>query len=296
MGLGSRTLFEGEVRMSGLADDPDTTDTVAQVQFKPRAHPEQPRELAMFLPMTAVAALRDCRAAPTHAQPFLDICGELIDALLGWDPTTGSFSLRQAVSGPSISQEDLAFVYGDQPVNEEMADAWLRQCLPRVSSNGAGGHHRRFKAELRTPRRARGVPFVAMLSRNRNPFLEIEATLAMFEAAANSRDYQATVRPATATLKRVLDFNAEVFDGGIPDFGEATWLYQLASAVSAAEDPLTGPLPQFFGTNTSGEEAVAMSKLGRWLRESGLDEDAAAQELTRRMDAGQPMPWEEQQT
>jgi hypothetical protein len=293
MGLTYRTLFDGEALLSGLADEPDANDVVAQVQFKAHGRAEQPRDLALFLPMTVVATLRDCRAAPTHAQPFLDICGELADALLGWTPAAGPFSLRGAVSGPSLSQEDIAYIYGGERVNEEMLDSWLRQCLPRVSDDGASGHRRRFKAELREPRRAGGIPFVAMSNRNRNPFLEIVGTLAMFGAAAQSRDYHGTIRPTAATLKRMLDFNADVFGAGIPEFSEATWLYQLVMAVSTAEDPLTGPLPQFFGTDTAGEETVMMTKLGRWARETGLDESAAAQELVRRMDAGEPMPWEQ---
>ncbi|HLI59057.1 MAG TPA: hypothetical protein VKV21_05265 [Solirubrobacteraceae bacterium] len=146
-------MFEGEARLSDLGDDPEGTDVVAQVQFKAHGRPEQPRDLAAFLPMTVVAALRDCRAAPTHTQPFLDICGELADALLGWNPTANPFSLRQTVDEPSLSREDIAIIYGDeQQPNEEMVDSWLRQCLPRVHGDGTvSGHRRRFKAELRIP-------------------------------------------------------------------------------------------------------------------------------------------------
>ena len=297
MGLSSRTLFGGEVMLSGLVDDPEATDTVAQAQFKAHGRMEQPRDLAAFLPMSVVAVLRDCRAAPTHAQPFLDICGELANALLAWTPAAGEFTLRQAIGEPSMSQEVIALIYADEEqANKEMVDSWLRQCLPRVSSDGTvHGHRRRFKAELRSSRRAGGIPFVAMSNRNRNPFLEIEGTLAMFEAAAQTRDYYATVRPAAATLKRVLDFHVEVLSGGVPDFTEATWLYQLANACSKAEDPLTGPLPSFSGTDTSGRETVTMAKLGRWARQAGLDDRTAAQELARRIEAGESMPWEEPQ-
>jgi hypothetical protein len=90
MGLMSRTSFEAAVRLSGLGDDPDSTDAVAEVQFKANRRPEQPRDLAMFLPMSVVAVLRGCGSDPTHAQPFLDICGELADALLDWDPAVGT--------------------------------------------------------------------------------------------------------------------------------------------------------------------------------------------------------------
>ena len=48
MGLSSRTLFGGEVMLSGLVDDPEATDTVAQAQFKAHGRMEQPRDLAAF--------------------------------------------------------------------------------------------------------------------------------------------------------------------------------------------------------------------------------------------------------
>jgi hypothetical protein len=131
-----------------------------------------------------------------------------------------------------------------------------------------------------------------MSNRNRNSFLEIEGTLAMFEAVARTRDFQATTRPAAAGLRRLLDFNADVFGEDIPGFAEATWLYELAVAVSVADDPLTAPLPSFSGTDGSGEEAVAMAKMGRWVRESGLDTGAAVAELQRRQEAGEPMAWQ----
>src|SRR5450755_892745 len=292
MGLTFRNVFSADVLLTGLGDDPDSTDVAAQVRFEAYGRPEQPRDLARFLSMTVVATLRDCRSAPTHTGPFLAICSELADALLDWDPAAGgTFSLRTEISEPFLDTEGLALIYDSGGATEEMVDSWLRQCLPRVSNEAVGGHRRRFKATLKEPRRAGGVPFVAPSSRN--VFLEIEGTLAMFEAAARSRDYSATTRPAAATLRRLLDFNEAVFGGdAIPGFSEATWLYQLAGAVSAAEDPLTGPLPRFVGTDTPGEEAVGMLKLGRWVGESGLDADAAAREIERRMQAGEPMPWE----
>jgi hypothetical protein len=119
----------------------------------------------------------------------------------------------------------------------------------------------------------------------------ILGTLAMFEAMARSRDYHDTTRPAAATTRRLLDFNADVFGETIPGFGEATWLYQLANEVSVAEDPLTCGLPHFSGK--APEEAVMHIKLGRWVRESGLTADAARRERHRCMEAGEPMPWDE---
>lgn len=292
MSLTCREVFSADVLLTGLGDDPDSTDVAAQVRFEAHGRSEQPRDLARFLSMTVVATLRDCRSAPSHAEPFLGICSELADALLDWDPAAvGTFSLRTAISEPFLDAEGLALIYDGGGATEEMVDCWLRQCLPRVSNESVGGHRRRFKATLKEPRRAGGIPFVAPSSRN--VFLEIEGTLAMFEAAARSRDYSATTRPAAATLRRLLDFNEEVFGGdAIPGFGEATWLYQLAGAASVAEDPLTGPLPRFSGTDTPGEEAVGVVKLGRWARESGLDSDAAAREVERLLQAGEPMPWE----
>jgi hypothetical protein len=243
MSLTSRKLMSAEVLLTGLGDEPGSTDVVAQVRFEAHGRPEQPRDLAAFLPMSVVATLRGCRSAPTHAAPFLEICGEVADALLGRDPSPAEpFSLRTTVSEPVFDQEMLAFMYDGGPASEEMVDSWLRQCLPRIGDDPAGGHRRRFKATMKEPRRAGGVPFVAPWSRN--SFLAIEGTLAMFEAAARSRDYQATVRPVAATLRRLLDFNHEAFGTAIPDFGGATWLYQLAATVSVAEDPLTAPLPQ----------------------------------------------------
>lgn len=174
-------------------------------------------------------------------------------------------------------------IYGGASApSEEMIDSWLRQCLPEVREQRTGGHRRRFKASLVEPRRPGGSAFVAMSNRNRNSFLEVEGTLAMFEAVAQTRDYATTTRPAAATLRRLLDFNADVFGENIPGFGEATWLYELAASVSAAEDPLTAPLPSFSGTDGSGDQAVAMAKMGKWARESGLHNAAAATELLRR--------------
>lgn len=294
MRLTSRKMFSAEVLLTGLGDNPEATDTAAQVQFEAHGRPEQPRDLAAFLAMTVVATLRGTRSAPTHAQPFLDLCDELTDALLDRDPAAGAaFSLRQAIGEPTFDAEMLALIHDGGAASEEMVDSWLRQCLPRVGSTGAGGHRRRFKVTMKEPRCAGGIAFVASSNRNRNSFLEIEATLAMFEAATHSRDYAVTVRPAAATLRRVLDFNAEAFGGEIPGFGEATWLYQLAAVVSVAEDPLTCPLPQFSGTNTSGDETLMMVKMGRWARESGLHEGAAARELGRRVQAGEGMPWDD---
>jgi hypothetical protein len=293
MGLMSRTSFEAEVRLSGLSDDPESTDTVAQVQFKANGRPERPRDLALFLPMSVVAVLRGCRSAPTHSQSFLDICGELADALLDWDPAAQRpFSLREAIDEPFLDAEGLALIYDGGGASEEMVDSWLRHCLPRVSDQAAGGHRRRFKAELREPRRSEGVSFVALSSRNRNSFLEIQGVLAMFESAAVTRDYAATVRPAAATLRRLLDFNAEAFGAQSPEFAEATWLYQLAEAISQAQDPLSAPLPTFAGTDVPGEQALMEVKLGRWARASGLDAEQAAQELSRRLQAGEPVPWD----
>jgi hypothetical protein len=37
-------------------------------------------------------------------------------------------------------------------------------------------------------------------------------------------------------------------------------------------------------------------KLGRWARESGLDAEQAAQEVSRRMQAGEPLPWDKPAT
>ncbi|MHB8660021.1 MAG: hypothetical protein ACYC91_19195 [Solirubrobacteraceae bacterium] len=194
------------------------------------------------------------------------------------------------ISEPDFDTETLALLY-DGEANGDMVDSWLRQCLPRVSSDRIGGHRRKFNATMQEPR-AGGIPYVALASRN--AFLGIQGTLAMFEAAAQSRDFDATVRPAAATLRRVLDFNTEAFGGEIPEFGEATWLYQLTATVSMAENPLSCPLPQFVGTDSSPQETMMMVRMGKWMRESGLDETAAAQELTRRMNAGEPLPWDQQ--
>ena len=296
MSLTSRKVLSAEVTLTGLGDDPDGSDVAAQVEFRAHGRPEQPRDLAGFLAMTVVATLRGCRSAPTHAGPFLDICGELANALLQWNPDSGGrFSLREAISEPLLDNESLMLIYGGATApSEEMIDSWLRQCLPEVREQRTGGHRRRFKASLVEPRRAGGSAFVAMSNRNRNSFLEVEGTLAMFEAVAQTRDYGTTTRPAAATLRRLLDFNADVFGENIPGFGEATWLYELAASVSAAEDPLTAPLPSFSGTDGSGDQAVAMAKMGKWARESGLDNAAAATELLRRQEAGEPMPWEPQ--
>jgi len=291
MNLMSRKVFSAEVLLAGLGDDPESTDVVAQVQFKSHGRAEEPRDLAGFLGMSVVATLRGCRSAPTHARPFLDICSELADGLLVWNPSsTEPFSLRQVIGEPLFDQEGLALIYDGGAASEEMIDSWLRQCLPRVGAERTGGHRRKFKAVLKQPRRAGAVPFVAPWSRN--SFLAIQGTLAMYEAAALSRDYHTTTRPAAATLRRLLDFNEEAFRGELPGFGETTWLYQLAGTAAVAEDPLTCEPPRFSGTDSSGEESMMMLKLGRWARESGLDADAAAREITRRTQAGEPMPWD----
>jgi hypothetical protein len=292
MGLMSKKVFSGSVRLSGLPDEPGPSDVVAQVQFEAHGRPEQPRDMAAFLAKCLIANLRGSRSAPTHAEPCIDITGEVADALLSWNPDAGdAFRLRDVVDDPLYGPETLALMYDPAGPSEEMVDTWLRQLLPRVAPEPVGGRRRRFAATMTTGRRS-GATFVKPSSRN--SFLAIQGMLAMIEAAAQTRDWGTTVLPTAATLRRVLDFNREAFGGGIPDFGEATWLYELVDAVALAEDPLTSPLPQFSGTDSSGDEALAMVKLGRWMRESGLDEGSAAAELQRRTAAGEPMPWEEQ--
>jgi hypothetical protein len=38
---------------------------------------------------------------------------------------------------------------------------------------------------------------------------------------------------------------------------------------------------------------VMLAKMGRWIAESGLSQDAAARELSRRVNAGEPLPWDD---
>jgi hypothetical protein len=40
-----------------------------------------------------------------------------------------------------------------------------------------------------------------------------------------------------------------------------------------------------------GKPRALEATMGRWVRESGLSTEEAAAELTRRMDAGEPLPW-----
>jgi hypothetical protein len=291
MGVMSRKVMTAEVTLSGIEDDPASSEVAAQVRFTIHGRSETPRDLVALLPMAVVGTLRGCRSAPNHAQPFLTICGEVVDALLECDPAEApSFRLRDAIFEPY----DLSHIwaeFGDDSVTEDMVDCWLRQCMPQITSDVAGGHKRRFTATLKAPRRANFVPFVAPWSRN--AFVGIQGTLAMFEAAARSRDYAATTRPIAATTRRVLDFSEEVFGPEtIPGLAEATWLYQLVDAIHDADDPLTADLPVFV-EGESGDQTVATAKMGRWATESGLSAEAAARELTRRVNAGEPLPWED---
>jgi hypothetical protein len=58
MNLLSKTLITADVHLSGLGDDPFSTDTVAQVEFRVHGRSEQPRDLVAFLPMAMVGTLR----------------------------------------------------------------------------------------------------------------------------------------------------------------------------------------------------------------------------------------------
>ncbi|HEX4344075.1 MAG TPA: hypothetical protein VHZ31_00795 [Solirubrobacteraceae bacterium] len=42
----------------------------------------------------------------------------------------------------------------------------------------------------------------------------------------------------------------------------------------------------------TAQEAAWYVELGRWMNQSGLSEDHAIHELARRLEAGEPMPWE----
>lgn len=290
MGLMGKKLMSVEVALSGVQDDPATSDVVAQVRFTSHGRSESSRDLAALVPMTVVATLRSCRSAPTHAGPFLDICNEVTDALLACGPEDApSFRLREVIDEP-LDLSDY-WAVDEESATEEMVECWLRQCMPRISDESAGGHKRRFSATLQAPRRAAGIPFVKPWSRN--AFVGIQGTLATFEAAARSRDYVTTTRPVAATTRRLLDFVEEVFGTEtIPGFGEATWLYMLVNAVHAADDPLSAALPSFV-EGESPEVTIATTKLGRWVRESGLSDDAALREISRRSNAGESMPWDD---
>ena len=58
MSLMSRKAFSAEVLLTGLGDDPQPTDVVAQVRFKSHGGAEKPRALAGFLVMSVVATCR----------------------------------------------------------------------------------------------------------------------------------------------------------------------------------------------------------------------------------------------
>lgn len=49
--------------------------------------------------------------------------------------------------------------------------------------------------------------------------------------------------------------------------------------------------PVIVGAETNDYDAL---KVGRWMRQSGLTDEQANAEFKRRLDAGEPMPWDEQ--
>jgi hypothetical protein len=290
MGLMTKKVMTADVTLSGITDDPDSSDVAAQVGFTAHGREMDSRDLVAFIPMAVVGTLRGCRSAPNHGRPFLNICNEVADALLECGSAGAKeFRLRDVTGEPL----DMSEFWAPEPdlVTEGMVDRWLRQCMPEIADRESGGHTRRFKAILQVPRSGSRVPFVSPWSRN--AFVGIQGTLAMFEAAARTADYAATTRPLAATTKRLLNFNEDVFGSeAIPELGEATWLYQLVDAIHAADDPLSADLPSFV-EGESADQSIMQARMGRWVRESGLSIDAAATELSRRVSEGEPLPWEE---
>ena len=233
MTLFARRVVAAEVTLTGLSDDPDATDAVAQVAIDFGAREEHPRDLAAFLPMNVVAVLRSCRSAPTHARPFASVCEEVCAGIVEDDGRGYRPEFRVRAMVVKLSADPI--LLDPDEVTEGNMEVFLRAALPRVEDEPAGwGETRSYKPTLQVSRR-KGTwvnPWA------KNPFIAMQGTLALFEYVARTRDYGPTVHPAAVITQRALAAVASMTNGSmIPTLGQATIVYNLVDEMAALDDP-----------------------------------------------------------
>ena len=191
-------------------------EVTASVELHARDR-DDPGMVIAFIPMTVIAVMRACRNDLALAPSFVSCCVQSARVLVD----IGANQAREL----RLRDRLLAHAADDE------AGAILIAGIPDVTGDVRGFRRREFRAQLLWP--DGGLPYVDIFSRNGH--LAAMGTLALFEHVAKTEDYNnVTARVGRAVLQ-ILNLAEKIGASPVPDFDQATDLYQAAISIAAGD-------------------------------------------------------------